>query len=138
MKMSPTKVSAKSVCQAKTDEIFVRLPEFIEDVAPSLEQDEVGDLTYIAKLWADFCAASDFEIRGGRQSQKVSDLPDDQKQQEVQDIVLALESRVQMIEKEISDRLSEEQRAEMAAIHLLGFEVATGCGYQTMSGGGGK
>lgn len=129
-----------SICQEKAEEVFDRLPKLIKDASKSanLTKEETEDAIYILKLWGDYCDLIGLAVPENAPTQKISFDTADMRSEAAQDVFYALQVRAQDLEERTQDRLSETQRAEMAAIHLLASEVGTGCGNILMSGGGGK
>lgn len=136
MKYTPT--VEMSICQQKADEVFDRLPKLISDAASVLTKEEVEDAIYILKLWGDYCDLIGLAVPENAPTQKIDFDTAQMRSEAAQDVFYALQARAQDLEKRTRDKLSEAQRAEMAAIHLLAAEVGMGCGNILMSGGGGK
>lgn len=126
-------------CQAKVNEIFERLPILISDSAEFLTAEEIGEASYIMNLWADFCILKGFAVPDGAPEvpQKAS-LPDNMVLEAAQDIIWALQERAGRLEAATKPKLPDQLVTEMDEIHGLAFDVANGCGFQMLSGGGGK
>ena len=126
-------------CQAKVNEIFERLPNLISDSTEFLTAEEIGEASYIMKLWADFCILKGFAVpEGAPEVPQKASLPDKMILEAAQDVIWALQERAGRLEEATKPKLPDQLVAETDAVHGLAFDVANGCGFQMLSGGGGK